>query len=81
MKVKVDAQSYNGMLNIGFKPTVDGSKRTIEVHLFNFEADIYGREIVVEFVKALRKEMKFDNIEELKAQLQKDKKAAMEILS
>lgn len=81
VKVMVDSQSFNGMLNIGFKPTVDGSNRTIEVHLFNFDADIYGKEIVVEFVKALRKEMKFASIEDLKTQLQKDKEAALEILS
>ncbi|WP_420575542.1 bifunctional riboflavin kinase/FAD synthetase [Ekhidna sp.] len=81
VKAVIDSQSFNGMLNIGFKPTVDGSKRTIEVHLFNFDADIYGKEIVVEFVKALRKELKFASIEDLKLQLQKDKKAAMEILS
>lgn len=81
VKVMVDSQSFNGMLNIGFKPTVDGSKRTIEVHLFNFDEDIYGKEIVVEFVKALRKEMKFASIEDLKLQLQSDKRAALEILS
>ena len=81
MKVWVESSMYNGMLNIGFKPTVDGSNRTIEVHLFNFDSDIYGKEIVVEFVRALRKEMKFGSIEELKTQLQKDREAAMDILS
>ncbi|MEQ6166433.1 bifunctional riboflavin kinase/FAD synthetase [Ekhidna sp. MALMAid0563] len=81
VKVWVESSLYNGMLNIGFKPTVDGSNRTIEVHLFNFDSDIYGKEIVVEFVRALRKEMKFGSIEELKTQLQKDREAAMDILS
>ncbi|WP_425390907.1 bifunctional riboflavin kinase/FAD synthetase [Ekhidna sp.] len=81
VRVIVEDEKYNGMLNIGFKPTVDGTQRTIETHLFNFDADIYGREIVVEFVRSLRKEMKFASIEELKDQLRKDKEAALEILS
>ena len=68
------------MLNIGFKPTVDGTKRTIEAHIFNFAEDIYGKEISVEFVRSLRKEMKFADIHELKNQLLKDKVAALKIL-
>ncbi|WP_462248384.1 bifunctional riboflavin kinase/FAD synthetase [Ekhidna sp.] len=80
IKAIVNQHEYLGMLNIGFKPTVDGRERTIEAHLFNFDEDIYGHEIVVEFVKGLRKEMKFESVEELKAQLNKDKEAALRIL-
>lgn len=72
---------YKGMLNIGFKPTVDGSKRTIEAHLFNFEGEIYGESVRIEFIKALRKEMKFNSIEELKKQLELDKVNALNMLS
>ena len=81
IKASIDGNSHLGMLNIGFKPTVDGSKRTIEVHLFNFYSDIYGCEVKVEFVKALRKEMKFESLEALKLQLNKDKKTALSILA
>lgn len=69
----------NGMMNIGIRPTVNGTQRTIEVNLFNFDADIYGSTLQV-FVKAkLRDEKKFAGLDELKAQLAKDKEAATEI--
>ncbi|WP_436517088.1 bifunctional riboflavin kinase/FAD synthetase [Ekhidna sp. To15] len=77
----VSKETYLGMLNIGFKPTVNGQERTIEAHLFNFEADIYGQEMKVDFIKALRKEMKFDSLEALKEQLNKDKEIALSILT
>ncbi|MEO9869589.1 bifunctional riboflavin kinase/FAD synthetase [Ekhidna sp.] len=80
VRVTVKKNVYKGMLNIGFKPTVDGSKRTIEVHLFNFEQNIYTEEIKVEFIKALRKELKFNSIDDLKIQLNKDKEAALKLL-
>ena len=80
IKAAVDESCYNGMLNIGYKPTVDGTKRTIEAHLFNFDADIYGKEITVESVRSLRKEMKFSSLEELKDQLTKDREEALKIL-
>lgn len=80
IKAFINEQEYLGMLNIGFKPTVDGSKRTIEAHLFNFDEDIYGQEMVVEFVRGLRKEMKFKNLDALKDQLGKDKETALSIL-
>lgn len=81
IKATVGEKKYKGMLNIGFKPTVDGTKRTIEAHLFNFEEEIYNQEITVEFVKALRKELKFDSIDQLKDQLLVDKENAIKILS
>ncbi len=81
IKAKTNGATYPGMLNIGFKPTVSGKERTIEAHLFNFDADIYGQEITVEFVKALRKEMKFESLDALKQQLNKDKEAALSILA
>jgi len=76
----VEDDCYQGKLNIGYKPTVDGTARTVEAHLFNFDQDIYGAEMNVEFVRALRKEMKFDGVESLKDQLEKDKAAALQLL-
>ena len=64
------------MLNIGVRPTVDGTSRTIEVNLFNFDQDIYGEKLTVELVAYLRPEMKFGDLEELVAQIEKDKKAS-----
>ncbi len=80
IEANVSGQRLKGMLNIGFKPTVNGSKRTIETHLFNFEENIYNREIRIEFVQSLRKERKFNSLDELKQQLQKDKDKAIGIL-
>ncbi len=77
---ELDGNKFEGMLNIGFKPTVNGSQRTIEAHLFNFDENIYGREITIEFVQSLRKEKKFNSLNELKLQLEKDKAQAIDIL-
>ncbi|HET9058041.1 MAG TPA: riboflavin kinase, partial [Chitinophagaceae bacterium] len=71
---------FNGMMNIGIRPTVDGLKRMVEVNIFDFNKDIYGELIKVEFIKRLRDEKKFNNLEELKQQLQKDKLASLQAL-
>lgn len=70
-----------GMMNIGVRPTVDGSKRTIEVNIFNFSEDIYGERIRVYVKGFLRGEKKFSGIEELKEQLDRDRVLAIERLS
>ena len=62
-----------GMMNIGFRPTLgNGSQQSIEVHLFDFFEDIYGKMIKIEFLHFIRKEKRFNNIEELKEQLKSD---------
>jgi riboflavin kinase/FMN adenylyltransferase len=63
----------NGMMNIGYRPTVNGRERRIEVHLFNFNEDIYNEQLRVELLFHTRKEMKFSGIDALKLQLEKDK--------
>jgi riboflavin kinase/FMN adenylyltransferase len=69
-----------GMMNIGYRPTVNGKERRIEVHLFNFNEDIYHDTLLVELIFHTRKEMKFDGIASLKEQLQKDKQMITELL-
>lgn len=64
---------FKGMLNIGTRPTLWGEKQTIEVHILDFEQDIYGEILVLKFRKRLRDERKFNSIDELKAQLEHDK--------
>lgn len=75
VKARIQEQWYNGMLNIGNRPTVNNNAdhRSIEVHLFDFEADIYGAPIELVFYKKLREEQKFSSIEALKDQLALDK--------
>lgn len=77
VKIKLQGKMYRGILNIGIRPTFDlGSSNdrepTIEAHIFNFHKLIYGRDIEVVFVKKLRKEKKFKDMNALKAQIKKD---------
>lgn len=66
---------YKGMLNIGFRPTIDSAMavKTIEAHLFDVSGDFYDEQVVIHFVKRVRDEMKFSGLEALKEQLDKDK--------
>tara|TARA_B110000977_G_scaffold136191_1_gene173100 strand:+ start:851 stop:1768 length:918 start_codon:yes stop_codon:yes gene_type:complete len=72
--VLVHEQKYKGMLNIGLRPTIDGEEKTIEVHILDFEANIYGEEITLTFEDWIRDEKKFESLDALKAQLELDKK-------
>ncbi|MEQ9217203.1 MAG: bifunctional riboflavin kinase/FAD synthetase [Cyclobacteriaceae bacterium] len=74
-------EKFQGMLNIGWRPTVSGQERRIEVNIFNFDREIYNKRLTIEFVQLLRKEKKFDSIELLKDQLNKDKSQALDALS
>ena len=67
---------FNGVANIGQRPTVNGVKQLLEVHLFDFNNDLYGQTIEVEFCKKIRNEMKFPSVDSLKAQIQKDAQVA-----
>lgn len=78
----VAAHPWPGVANVGNRPTVDGGARhLLEVHLFDFAGDIYGRHAQVEFQLKLRDERKFGSFEELKAQIDRDVVAAREYLS
>ena len=68
------------MINIGKRPTVDGTDMTIEVNIFDFDKDIYGERLKVEFVDRIRNEVKFDNLDALKNQIHLDKIQVLEIL-
>lgn len=72
--------TYRGMMNIGYRPTVDGRTRTIEVNIFNFSEMIYGETLEVQLIRHLRSEKKFGSLEELKAQLAADQVQAMAVL-
>jgi riboflavin kinase/FMN adenylyltransferase len=70
-----------GMMNIGNRPTIDGKNRVIEVNIFNFSGDLYGKDLIISFQKRLRNEEKFSGLEALKLQLEKDKQHALSVLS
>ena len=73
---------YHGMLNIGFRPTIDSAMavKTIEAHLFDVSGDFYDEEVVIHFVKRVRDEMRFSGLDALKQQLQKDKVTIQKLL-
>jgi riboflavin kinase/FMN adenylyltransferase len=81
VKVDVKNEWYKGMLNIGYRPTFGGTQKRVEVNIFDFDKDIYGDEIRVEFYHKIRSEIKFQNIGALRAQLHDDKEKAMAILT
>jgi riboflavin kinase/FMN adenylyltransferase len=83
VEVRLDQSIYPGMLSIGSNPTVnnDGRARTIEVHIINFNRDVYGSTITVIFRKRLRDEIKFDNTQKLAEQMAIDKQITLKLLS
>lgn len=74
-------QSYDGVLNIGLRPTVGGERARLEVHLFDFAGDLYGKCLRVAFIGYLRPEMRFPNLAALTAEIEKDCVAAREALA
>jgi len=80
VKCLLAGKSFNGIANMGIRPTVDGSKPVLEIHIFNFSESIYGQRLTVEFKNKLRDEKKFDNIDLLKEQILQDISQAKKIL-
>ena len=80
VKCSLAGELFNGIANMGTRPTVDGSKPVLEIHIFNFSESIYGQRLTVEFKNKLRDEKKFDNIDLLKEQILQDISQAKEIL-
>lgn len=81
VKSIIESNNYFGMMNIGNRPTVNGKNQTIEVNFFDLESDLYGKTIKVELLKFLRDEQKFESIDVLKLQLEKDKIMAKSLLN
>ncbi|MBA4275424.1 bifunctional riboflavin kinase/FAD synthetase [Flavobacterium sp.] len=77
VKSIINQKTIFGMMNIGFNPTVAGKNLSIEIHFFNFDADLYDQKISVSLLEYLRPEQKFDSIDLLKQQLVKDKNDAL----
>jgi riboflavin kinase/FMN adenylyltransferase len=72
-KIRVNNNMYKGITSVGKNPTVKGKNLTIETHILDFNEDIYGKKIEVDFIKRIREEKKFNSLEELKEQLEIDK--------
>lgn len=74
-----DAYTKTGMMNIGLRPTVDGTRHLAEVNLFDFNEDIYGRVLTVQVIARIREERKFSGLDALQAQLSDDREMAMKL--
>ena len=71
--VTIGKEHLFGMLNVGVRPTVSAEKEvSIEVNIFDFDQDIYGSQIEIDFIKHIRNEIQFDSVNELKLQLEQD---------
>lgn len=81
VKVNLSGEAFKGMLYIGSRPTLNRSRQSIEVNIFDFDKNIYDEKIDIFFYSQLRKDAKFKNLDQLKAQLEKDKIAATHALN
>lgn len=77
---QLDNRCVYGMMNIGFRPTLNGSQRTQEVHFFEYEGNLYGQKISVNLIEEIRPEKKFISLDELKKQLQVDRAQCMAMI-
>lgn len=80
VKLRIGNDWHKGMMNIGNRPTFEGKLQTLEVHLFDFNEDIYGEEVQVRFFNRVRDEKKFEGVTALKEQLEEDERKARELL-
>ncbi len=81
MEVELDGKTYFGAANLGYNPTFGDTDLSLEVHILDFDADIYGKQITVRFIDRLRDEKRFSSLAELSAQIQRDVEKAREILT
>ncbi len=79
-RIEYDGKIYLGMGNIGYRPTIDHSDLTVEVHIFDVDREIYGESITIYFVDRIRDEVKFRDLDALKEQLVRDKVSVLRIL-
>lgn len=80
VRATVEGRTWDAMMNIGLRPTFSGHHRTIEIHLFDFTGDLYGKEMEVDLVARIREERRFSSVEALLEQLRKDEAASRAIL-
>jgi riboflavin kinase / FMN adenylyltransferase len=77
---QVDGRAFPAVASFGTRPTVDDGPPLLEVHLLDFDGDLYGREMEVEFIERIRDELRFDSLDALKAEIERDKARASAIL-
>ncbi len=81
VRVEIEKEEFYGMMNIGFRPTLtEGVKKVMEIHIFGFDSDIYGKKVYINFLTRLRSEIKFKSIDELVNRLHQDKEQSLNYL-
>lgn len=80
IRIATSYGNFNGVVNIGFNPTFDGNRLSIEAHIFDFDKNLYGKEVTLFFVKRIRDEKKFKDVQSLARQIEKDISFAKKIL-
>lgn len=80
-KVYVEGEEYCAMTNVGVRPSVDGSKRLLETHLFGFKGLLYGLKLRVELYEKIRDEKRFASVEELRKQIEQDSNKIKELMA
>ncbi len=81
VKGEINGQTYHGMMNIGYNPTVSGTHKSIEINFFDFDGNLYNQKVQVGILHRIRDEHKFDTIEELQKQLVRDRDHSLELIS
>ena len=81
VKTTINSNTYFGMMNIGIRPTVGGTNKSLEIHFFNFKDNIYGKNVSIEIIKKIRDEEKFSSIDQLKIQLKKDEQFCLKLIN
>ena len=81
MRARLGERRLEGVASFGVRPTVDNGPPLLETYIFDFAEDIYGRELEIEFVGRIRPELKFDSLDALKAEMQRDMERARAILA
>ena len=80
-RVFVEGEEYVAMTNVGVRPSVDGTRRLLETHLFGFKGLLYGLKLRVELIDKIRDEQKFASVEALRAQIEKDSNEIKELMA
>ena len=80
IKTQFKNSCFYGMMNVGFRPTLEGQQRSFEVHLFDFNQDLYGKNLEVDLLELIRKEKKFASLEDLKSQLEEDQAKCRQLI-
>ena len=80
-KVYIGNNAYSAMTNVGVRPSVDGSKRLLETHIFGFKGLLYGLKLRVELIEKIRDERKFASVNELREQIEKDSNKIKELMA